>query len=588
MSRGVKGVTALAAALALWVPAGFAGNSVDEPRRPDGSTPLHWAVFEADVAEATRLVKAGADVSASNNYGINTMLLAADIANTELIQLLLKAGADASSANPDNETALHLVSRAGNVEAAKLLLKAGAKVDVRENFGQQTPLMWAVARRQPAMVGFLIDRGADINARSAIRDYQRVVTAESRGKQLDRGGLTPLMYAARENCRECVEILLKHKVDVNLPDPSGMAPLVIAMLNSNWDIAKRLVESGADVNQWDMYGTSPLAVAIGGMTGAGGRNPLDADTPNKATGTELVKMLIDRGANPNQQTYFRGAGRGGARGTTPFMAAVSTGNMDLVKLLLEKGANPRLATSEGQGTIILAAQARGGGGGFGGGADGDDVPSTEPGAASPVAPRPAAAAPGAAGPPARGAGPGGAAPVAGAAPPGRGGAGAGGPAAGGRGGRGGGGGGGGPPGGGGGGGGGAAPIELIKLMASLGADVNLMAHRHFLQRSRGGSAIHFTVRGGGNRQLIQTLVELGCDINAKDEDGLTALDYAMGRGYVPFLQMPQQPNKAVADFLRTLGANVELEKTPDWPPQGAPIATAVYDSVIWPVDPVGP
>ncbi len=151
-------------------------------------------------------------------------------------------------------------------------------------------------------------------------------------------------------------------------------------------------------------------------------------------------------------------------------------------------------------------------------------------------------------------------------------------------------GGGGPPGGGAGPGGGGnnAPIEMIKLLASLGADANLMAHRHFLQRSRGGSAIHFAVRGGGNRQLIQTLVDLGCDINAKDEDGLTALDYAMGRGYVPFLQMPQQPNKAVADTLRSMGATVELEKIPDWPPQGPPIATAVYDSVIWPVDPIGP
>ena len=147
-------------------------------------------------------------MKAENNYGINAMLLAADIANTELIQLLLKNGADASSANADGETALHLVARAGNVEAAKLLLKAGAKVDAREQFGEQTPLMWAVARRHPAMVEFLLGKGADVNARSAIRDYQRVATAESRAKSLDRGGFTPLLYAARENCRECVEILL--------------------------------------------------------------------------------------------------------------------------------------------------------------------------------------------------------------------------------------------------------------------------------------------------------------------------------------------------------------------------------------------
>ncbi len=129
---------------------------------------------------------------------------------------------------------------------------------------------------------------------------------------------------------------------------------------------------------------------------------------------------------------------------------------------------------------------------------------------------------------------------------------------------------------------------MIKLLADSGADVHLMAKRHFLQRTRGGSAIHYAVRAGGNHQVIQALLDLGVDINAKDEDGLTALDYAMARGYVPFLQMPGQPNKPLADYLRSLGANVELDKTPDWPPQGPPIATAVYDSVLWPVDPVGP
>ncbi len=610
MSRGLKGTAVLAVALALWASAGAAANSVDEPRRPDGSTPLQWAVFQADIPEAERLIKAGADVSATNNYGINPMLLAADIANTRLIELLLKAGASAKSANADGETALHLVARAGNLDAARMLLKAGAVVDAREQLGMQTPLMWAVARRQPQMVELLISAGADVNIRGAIRDYQRVATAESRAKQLhERGGLTPLLYAARENCRECVEILLKHGADVNKADPTGVSALVFALMNSNWDIAKRLVEAGADVNQWDIYGQGPLAVAIGGMGTANGRNPLDDDRPNTATGPELVQMLIARGANPNQQTYMSPTvGRGGTRGTTPFMVAVSTGNVELVKQLLAKGANPRLATSEGEGPIILAVQTRGGGGGgfggggrggggppggFGGGPPGgappasgaapSDAPSGDGSAAAPTARTPAASgAPSfAALPPAlrnaAGAAPAGG-PSRGGGPPG--GGRGGGPGAGGA--------GGGAPGGAARGGGTNTTVELIKVLADAGADVHLVAHRHFLQRSRGGSAMHYAVRAGGNHQVIQALLDLGVDINAKDEDGLTALDYAMGRGYVPFLQMPQPPNTALADYLRSVGATVELAKTPDWPPQGPPIATVVYDSVIWPVDPIGP
>lgn len=532
---------ATAAAMFMGASPAIADTAADvNARRPDGSTPLQWAAFQGDLEEAKRLIARGADVNAENNYGVNAMLLAADIAHTELIKLLLKHGADANTANPDGETPMHLVARAGNVEAAKVLLKAGARVDPVENFGGQTPLMWAVTRRHPGMVAFLLENGADVNARSAVRDYQRVATAESRAKSLDRGGFTPLMYAARENCRECVDILLKHDVDVNLPDPSGVPPLVIAMMNGNWDIAKKLIEAGADVNQWDIFGQAPLHVAIANMNGGGRGNPLDSGRPQQTTGAEVVQMLIDRGANPNQQTYFRPAVRGGGtRGTTPFLVAVGTGNIELVRKLIAAGANVRLATSEGTGAIHAAVQSRGGGGGFGALAAGAGGPPQQQG---PL--------PGTGG----GRGPG-------AGGPGRGGA------------------------------GGARPnpqVELIKLLAAEGADVNLMARRHFLQRTRGGSPLHYAVRAGGNRQVIQTLVELGADINAKDEDGLTALDYAMGRGYVPFLQMPEPPNHQLADFLRSLGATVELDHIPDWPPQGPPIATAVYDSVIWPVDPVGP
>jgi ankyrin repeat protein len=541
----LHGIVAAAAASALL--SGMASiavaGSADEPRRPDGSTPLQWAVFNGDLGEAQRLLKAGADPKATNNYGVNALLLAADIADTGLIQALLKAGADANSANADGETALHLVTRSSNVEAAKLLLKAGAKVDAREKFGDQTPLMWASARRQPSMMELLISKGADVNANGAVRDYQRVATSESRAKSMDRGGFTPLMYAAKENCRECVEVLLRHKVDLNKPDPSRVVPVSIAMLNGNWDIARRLIEAGADVNQWDWFGRSPLHVAIANMGSTGSRNPLDSDKPNVATGRDVINLLVERGADPNQQLYFGASfGSSADRGLSPFLAAVGAGDIELVKLLLAHGANAKLATADGRGAIIMAVSRAGGRGrgGFGGPPGGGP-----PGAATPAAAAPAGAAPA----PARGAGA-----AAGSARPAR-------PA--------------------------NPAVEMVNLLAQAGADVTLMSRRHFLARTRGGSALHYVVRNGGDPQLTQALLDLGLDINAKDEDGLTALDYAMGRGYVPFLQMPTPANKVLADSLRKLGAKVELEKTPDWPPQGPPIATAVYDSVVWPVDPVG-
>jgi len=581
LPRRIRHLLALALAAALLfgpLPAQSGGEDVNA-RRPDGSTPLQWAVFDGDVPEAKRLIAAGADVRASNNYGINALLLAADISSTELIELLLKHGADANSANPEGETALHLLARSGNVEAAKLLLKAGAKVDPRENFGQQTPLMWAVARRQPAMVELLLAKGANPDARGAVRDYQRVATAESRAKSMDRGGFTPLLYAARENCRQCVESLIKHGADLNLPDPTGVVAMVIAMINGNTDIAKRLIEACADVNQWDIFGQAPLHVAIatmggGGGGGRGGRgggggNPLDADLPQQATGAQIVQMLIARGANPNQQTSYPSAVRSvGYRGTTPFLVAVGTGNLPLVKQLIANGALVTLATAEGQGAIHAAVQARVGGGGPPG--DGLDLGALATVNDDADAAAPAAAPRAAAGPP-RGSSPAGAPRGAGAGPGARGGAGrvAGGGAAG-----------GGPA--------GPSPqVELIQYLAAQGADVNIMAERNWRYRTRGGSALHYAVRTG-NLQIVQAIVELGININVKDDDGLTALDYAMARGHLGFQQQRQPPDKPIADYLRSHGANVELERVPDWKRDGAPLSTNAYDSILWPVDPKGP
>src|SRR5690606_40231733 len=113
------GIAAAVAAAVLGASSPVFADVVEDgkARQPDGRTPLQWAAFHGDVAEARRLIAAGADIKAENNYGINAMLLAADIASTELIELLLKHGANANTANADGETPLHLVSRAGNIEA---------------------------------------------------------------------------------------------------------------------------------------------------------------------------------------------------------------------------------------------------------------------------------------------------------------------------------------------------------------------------------------------------------------------------------------------------------------------------------------
>ena len=457
-------------------------------RNPDGSTPLQWAVYNGDVAEVRRLLRAGANVALANNYGASPMTLAAEVANTDVLKVLLEAGANADSPNPEGMTALMAVARTGNVEAAQLLLDHGATVDAKEKWGGQTALMWASARRHPEMMQLLISKGADVNAASIDRDYQRHVTAEGRPKSLDSGGLTPLLYAARENCMACVDVLLKNKADIDLPDPDGVSPLLVAIMNANWDLAKQLILAGADVNQWDIFGESPLYNAVDQRTRIdGGRNSIDS--PNATTGLAIVKLLLERGANPNTALFFKPAnvrGLNHTKGATPLIRASMNADSEVVKLLLEHGADATLYMADRQTPIHAVLSGR--------------APENQ-------------------------------------------------------------------------------AIELIKMLQKAGTDVNVIALVNHHEEIRGGTALHYAVRKR-YKEAIKLLASLGIDMNAVDQDGLSALDYTQSRGFMPFMALQTPLYKEEATLLRELGATRLMAKSPDWPVLGPP--QGVWED-IWPL-----
>jgi ankyrin repeat protein len=447
-------------------------------RYPDGSTPLQWAVHKGDVAEVKRLLAAGADVSVANRYGATAMGLAAEVGDDEILKLLLQAGADADSPNPDGQTALLAVARTGNVEAARLLLEFGATVDAREKWGGQTPLMWASARRHPEMMRFLISKGADVNARGTVRDYQRHVTAEGRPKNLDSGGFTPLLYAARENCLACVKVLLDHRADIDLPDPDGVTPLHVAIMNANWDLARELILAGADVNQWDIFGQGPLFTAVGVRNQInGGRASIDP--LNTTDGLTIVSTLLERGANPDMQVFFRPANVRGStttRGSTPLIRAATNADLEVVNLLLKYGADPNLQMADRQTAIhaVLAGRA------------------SE-----------------------------------------------------------------------------RQALDVIRVLHKAGANVNVTALIHHIEEVRGGTPLHYAVRKR-YKDVIKELASYGIDMNATDQDGLTALDYTQSRGFMPFMALQTPVYKEEAALLRELGATKEMARSPVWPVLGPP------------------
>lgn len=333
---------------------------------PNGTTPLHYAVYKEDAELVERLLKAGAKPNVVNDFGSTPMSEAAAAGNAAIIKMLLKAGADVNSPNREGQTALMAVARTGKVEAARALLEAGANVNAIENWGGQSALMWAAAQKQPKMVKLLVEHGAAVNARGVVRDWQRRITAEPRPKDLNRGGFTPLLYAAREGCVECARHLVEGGADINLTDPDRVTPLVLALMNMRFDTAAYLVTAGADVDKWDLYGRSPLYAAVDLSTLPRGGRP-ELPSTDETSALTVIKMLLDRGANPNLQLKLRPPfrnvifDRGSDNvvltiGATPLLRAAKAGdNPEAIRLLLEHGALVDLPNSAGITPLMTAA-----------------------------------------------------------------------------------------------------------------------------------------------------------------------------------------------------------------------------------------
>jgi ankyrin repeat protein len=330
----------------------------------DGTTALHWAVYRDDADLVRQLLKAGAKADVMNDYGSTPLSEAAVAGNPAVIEMLLKAGANVDSPNADGQTALMVLARTSNIEAAKVLLKRRADVNAAEERRGQTALMWAAAQHQPEMVKLLVKHGADVNARSKVKSSQRQVTAEPRAQARPSGGLTPLLYAARRGCQECVKTLVEAGADVDMADPEGVTPLLIAINNFNFDIAAYLLEKRANPNKWDWWGRTPLYSAVDMNTIPFGGRP-DRPSLDKTTSLQLIEMLLAKGANPNARLKlfppFRALGpdRGAdlmlTIDATALLRAAKAGDAPAVRLLLAHGANPHLPNVAGVTPLMAAA-----------------------------------------------------------------------------------------------------------------------------------------------------------------------------------------------------------------------------------------
>jgi uncharacterized protein len=382
----------------------------------DGMTALHWAASDGNAALAQTLIYAGANLRAATRLGQYTPLhLAARNGHADAVKTLLDAGADPKAPDAHGTTPLMLAAGSGDTNTIAALLDRGADVNAKESVRGETALMFAAAEGRSAAVKMLVAHGADWKAATKVFDWTKLpktdprliafnrpqgvagakaksaapaaqgseaarsgaaaapaagagIPAESAPKPkppADRGpsyadlvgvqgGLTALMFAARQGHPDAVQALVEAGADVNQVDPGDRtSPLLIAIINGQFDTAKYLLDHGADPNEAATNGATPLYDVLNCVWAPKAAYPQPEAWRNQSTGyLDLMKALLEKGADPNvrlkEKVWYTGYNfdQSGLdeTGATPFWRAAYADDIDAMKLLVAHGADANVPT----------------------------------------------------------------------------------------------------------------------------------------------------------------------------------------------------------------------------------------------------
>jgi len=375
----------------------YAGANPKAVTRIGQYTPLHVASKEGNAGVVRMLLKAGGDVNAKTSVsGVTPLHLAAAAGSVEVVNLLIESKADVNAKESEwHQTPLIFAAAQNRADVIGALIKAGANPNLASevvDIAADAKLAQAAsARQKQVMTSFAKKEGDAPNAagiQAAVEAGREILVSKTIPKDLadaaarggrgggggganagaagvpartpritTKGGLTPLLHAARQGYIESAVALLDGGADINKTAGDGTTPLLMSIINAQFDLAMILTKRGANPNKMAFNGVTPLWAAVNAEWQPRTRFPQPQEHGlQNATYLDTMTALLNAGADPNIRVTthpwymeYTGCGNGNCgleemEGSTAFWRAAYGTDVEAMRLLVNRGANPNIPT----------------------------------------------------------------------------------------------------------------------------------------------------------------------------------------------------------------------------------------------------
>jgi ankyrin repeat protein len=146
------------------------------------------------------------------------------------------------AANTDGMTALHFAAQNGDTAIVQYLVEHGAEINAQDEILSRTAIHLAAEKGNLDCIKYLAEHGANLQDK-------------------DSFGATAFHYAVKSNKLDVVKYLVSRKMDYNAKDVRGWTAMHYAAYGDSIDVVKYLLAKGLNINEKNKSGRTPLFFA---------------------------------------------------------------------------------------------------------------------------------------------------------------------------------------------------------------------------------------------------------------------------------------------------------------------------------------